>query len=292
MANRRWLEPSTIQGRQEYRSLRKELRDAGSKKRRQELTAKLDSLYGRGDSEPGTPKPLPPVKPSNKDLQDLVARVKSRPSEMLLSATDIQTVSEMEYSAVRSEWYKVIQTQWPETGFERLMQRGWLLNWRLATLKGTISESFGDYFKRCQERFAAEGGELALLAEKYGLRNEPFKSGPETTQLDSKPFEVNSPAPLMAQPQPKKATTSPEPEPLSAMERAGMDLAQRVNLIFQTDSFLQELAQVNFELNEKIRGALTAELLRVGHVQGSFAAALYNSLRREYKVFRLPERRF
>jgi hypothetical protein len=54
MARRRWLEPSTIQGRQEYRSLRKELRDAGSKKRRQELIAKLDSFYRRNNSEPGT----------------------------------------------------------------------------------------------------------------------------------------------------------------------------------------------------------------------------------------------
>src|SRR5438552_2296958 len=128
MANRRWLEPSTIQGRQEYRSLRKELRDAGSKKRRQEVTAKLDSLYGRAGSEPGTSIPLPPAKPGNKDLQDLVDRVKSRPSEMLLSATDIQTVSEMELSKASSEWYGLIQSPWPEVGFERNMQRGWLLN--------------------------------------------------------------------------------------------------------------------------------------------------------------------
>ncbi len=165
MANRRWLEPSTIQGRQEYRSLRKELRDAGSKKRRQELTAKLDSLYGCGGSELGTPKPLPPAKPSNKDLQDLVDRVKSRPSAMLLSATDIQTVSEMELSKASSEWYAVIQSQWPETGFERIMQRGWLLNWRIATLKGQTLVGSIPF-----PRHAPLGCRCAWLSPRLGLR--------------------------------------------------------------------------------------------------------------------------
>src|SRR5438552_16780162 len=108
MANRRWLEPSTIQGRQEYRSLRKELRDAGSKKRRQELTAKLDSLYGRGGSELGFGSPVQgeDSKPTTADNLALCARVEaarktaavSRSSGMLLSATDIQAVSDMELS--------------------------------------------------------------------------------------------------------------------------------------------------------------------------------------------------
>jgi hypothetical protein len=56
------------------------------------------------------------------------------------------------------------------------------VNWRRDTLKGTVSESFGDYFKRCQASFVAEQAFLekyykvaneteraALLAEKYGL---------------------------------------------------------------------------------------------------------------------------
>jgi hypothetical protein len=90
---------------------------------------------------------------------------------------------------------------------------------------------------------------------------------------------------MRARPEPNKAVVSAkatEPESvLDPVVRASMDLAQRVNLILQTDSFLQDLAQVNFELSEEIRSALTAELLRVGHVQGSFAATLYNSLRQE-----------
>jgi hypothetical protein len=185
MANRRWLEPSTIQGRQEYRKLRKDLRNAGSKKRQQELTAELDSLYGRGDSEPGTLEKksilskTPPAKPSNKDLQDLVDRVKARPGEMLLSATDIQTVSAMDRSDVTSEWYKLAQSHWPEVGFERMMQRGWLINWRRDTLKGTVSESFADYFKRCQDIFVAEQAfmeryKVASPAEQAALIDERF----------------------------------------------------------------------------------------------------------------------
>lgn len=117
---------------------------------------------------------------------------------------------------------------------------------------------------------------------------EPFEagSGPEPTDGEIKKMATRMPpgAP---------APVSPEPKPvLDPIVSASMDLAQRVNLILQTDSFLRDLAQVNFELNEKIRGALTAELLRVGHIQGSFAATLFNSLRQEYKIFRLAERRF
>jgi hypothetical protein len=230
---------------------------------------------------------------------------------MLLSATDIQAVSEMELSKASFEWYSVIQSQWPETGFERIMQRAWLLRWRIDTLNGTISEPFAEYWKRCQERFAAETAfddrykaanpdeQAALLSERFGLRNEPLKAVPEaakTTKPDAEPVEARGPATVRARPEPNKAVVSAEAtEPETVLDpvvRASMDLAQRVNLILQTDSFLRDLAQVNFELNEKIRGALTAELLRVGHVQGSVAAALYDSLRQEYKVFRLPERRF
>jgi len=50
MATRRWLEPSTVVARVEYRELRKELKRAGSKKRRDELIAKLDALYARGSA--------------------------------------------------------------------------------------------------------------------------------------------------------------------------------------------------------------------------------------------------
>jgi len=310
LANRRWLEPSTAQGRQEYRSLRKELRDAGSKKRRQELIAKLDSLYGRGDSEPGTPIPLPPAKPGNKDLQDLVDRVKSRPSEMLLSATDIQTVSDMELPAASSEWYAVIQSQWPETGFERIMQRGWLLNWRIATLKGTVSEPFADYWKRCQERFDAESAfnerykaanpteQAAMVAEKYGLRNEPLKAASEaakTTQVDS---HRDSPAPVRAQPEPKKPTVvsadaavSQEHEPVSDSVRASMDLAARADLVIRTDSWLSRLAEHSPDMRTKILASLSQELLRAGFVNGDFCARLYNDSRPR-ALSQFPPRQF
>jgi len=311
LANRRWLEPSTAQGRQEYRSLRKELRDAGSKKRRQELIAKLDSLYGRGDSEPGTPIPLPPAKPGNKDLQDLVDRVKSRPSEMLLSATDIQTVSDMELPAASSEWYAVIQSQWPETGFERIMQRGWLLNWRIATLKGTVSEPFADYWKRCQERFDAESAfnerykaanpteQAALLAEKFGLRNEPFKAVPEaakTTKPDAEPFEASGPATVRARPEPNKATVvsaeATEPESvLDPVVRASMDLAARAALVLQTDSWLSRLAEHSPDMRTKILASLSQELLRAGFVNGDFCARLYNDSRPR-ALSQFPPRQF
>ena len=92
---------------------------------------------------------------------------------------------------------------------------------------------------------------------------------------------------------PAPSSTSPiKEEAQSPIVQAGFDLAQRVNLILQTDSFLTRLSAVNFELNEKIRSALTSELLRAGHIQGTFAATLYNSLRREHKLWSLPERRF
>jgi len=100
---------------------------------------------------------------------------------MLLSAADIDAVERMELREANSVWYDVVQRQWPETGYERIMQRAWLLNWRIATLKGTIREPFTDYFKRCSDLFIAEAAfmerykiaspteQAALLAEKFGL---------------------------------------------------------------------------------------------------------------------------
>jgi hypothetical protein len=187
--------------------------------------------------------------------------------------------------------------------------RHWLSDepWNRHDVRGsrlTVDAAVANAFRLVAEQEATEPGWFVRRAETL------FDAPPAETKLEAPSQTIQpvktKPIPTSAQPEPKNATVAgpvekrdataslqPEPEPtLSPVERAGMDIAQRVNLIFQTDSFLRDLAQVNFELNEKIRAALASELLRVGHVQGSFAAALYNSLRQEYKVFRLPERRF
>ncbi len=116
----------------------------------------------------------------------------------------------------------------------------------------------------------------------------PAPPAVKSTEPAAKPKPANPEPPAPSSTSPIKEEEA-QPSPIV---QAGLDLAQRVNLIFQTDSFLRGLSAVNFELNEKIRSALTTELLRAGHIQGTFAATLYNSLRREYKLWSLPERRF
>jgi len=144
----------------------------------------------------------------------------------------------------------------------------------------TVSDAVNDVYRLLAERDSADPGWFVRRAEKLldapALLPVKTERGPEP-----EPPQASSAIPIKG-----------EEAPPSPIERVGSDRAQLVEMILRTDSFLRSLSAVNFELNEKIRAALTAELLRVGHIAGTWAAALYNSLRREYKLFSLPERRF
>jgi hypothetical protein len=185
----RWTQPTEREPREEYYALRQELKKSAlTKFRRTEIETRLDELALNPNfkgtlQEKSILSAVPPAKPPivRHMVDELAARVKQRPSEMLLRAADIDAVRSMDLRAARSEWYKVIQSQWPEKGFERIMQRGWLVNWRIATLDGDVSEPFADYWKRCHESFvvccafmerfkvASPTEQAVLVAEKYGL---------------------------------------------------------------------------------------------------------------------------
>ena len=78
---------------------------------------------------------VPPAKPTTPDNLALCARVEvarktgtvSRSSEMLLSTADIDAVVRMELPAANNAWYDIVQSQWPQVGYERTMQRAWPL---------------------------------------------------------------------------------------------------------------------------------------------------------------------
>jgi len=190
----RRIKPSTVEGRKRQAELGKIISNPRTPKaERQAALEELDRIAPiEGSASPVVSGSLlqdEDSKPTTADNLALCARVEAarktaevfRTSEMLLSTADIQTVSEMELPAASSAWYGAIQSQWPETGFERTMQRTWLLRWRIETLKGTISESFADYWKRRHESFVAESSfierykgagaveQVALVAEKFGL---------------------------------------------------------------------------------------------------------------------------
>jgi hypothetical protein len=194
MSRARRIKPSTVEGRKRQAELGKIISNPRTPKaERQSALEELDRIApvaGSGSfSESGSSLEIREPKPTTSDNLALVARVEaarktasvSLSSEMLLTAADIEAVRGMDLPAVSSAWYALIQSHWPETGFERIMQRGWLLNWRIATLKGTVTESFADYWKRCQERLNAESAfmerfkvaspteQAQLVAEKYGL---------------------------------------------------------------------------------------------------------------------------
>jgi hypothetical protein len=190
----RRMKPSTVEGRKRQAELGKIISNPRTPRAErhtaQEELDRIAPVEGSGSlQEKSILSVVPPAKPSTVDNLALVARVEaarktgtvSRSSEMLLSAADIDAVARMELREANSAWYDIVQSQWPQTGYERTQQRGWLLNWRIGTIKGTVSEPFADYWKKCQERLNAESAfmerykaassteQATLVAEKYDL---------------------------------------------------------------------------------------------------------------------------
>jgi hypothetical protein len=184
----RRIKPSTVEGRTRQAELGKIISNPRTPK--DERAAALEELDRIAPVEgSGSLIQNEDSKPTPADNLALCARVEAarksaavfQSSDMLLSSAEIQAVSEMDLPAASSRWYVAIQSQWPEVGFERTMQRGWLLQWRMDTLKGTISEPFADYWKRCHDSFVASSAfmerfkvaspteQAVLVAEKFGL---------------------------------------------------------------------------------------------------------------------------
>jgi len=227
---------------------------------------------------------------------------------MLLSAADIQDVVQMNLDEASSEWYRAIQKPWPTTGYERIMQRTSLLNWRLGVLRGTITEPFAEYWKTQQATFeramefsasfatASPEQRDEMLGERLGWMrtNEPTTPAPSIPRIapaSGPPSKVPAPVqekPTFALRSTPEVPVRPEPSPIQA---AGIDLAARAALVLQTDSWLTRLAEHSSDMRARLVQSLSDELLRAGCVSGDFCAKLFNSMRPR-ALSQFPERKF
>jgi len=263
----------------------------------------------------GSPARNEDSKPLTRDLLALCDRVEARrageesillPSPPALSAADIQTVREMDLKEASAEWYRLVQSQWPEKGFERIAQRTWLLRWRMDTLKGTVSESFADYVKPIQLRFEAdmefsarfavaspEQRDTMLDKRLAWMHTTPAPSIPRIAPPSGPPSKGPAPVhdwPTFALRSAPEVPVEPEP-PMTPIQAAGMDLAARAALIMATDGWLTKLSMHSPEIRTRIIAALRDELLKVGCVTGDFCAKLYNNSRPR-ALSQYPERKF
>ena len=355
----RWTEPGDREAREEYRALRKELKNPRTKARRLEIEARLDEIASNG-----SPAPNEDSKPSTKDLLNLCDRVEAArekgtplssspekestpPSrspvpgtyehdaavvwasipaepEVRLAAAeryfierrkreDARLLADPVRRRLNAALYVAESTDNPlrtharkfadslsydennmgpwgsaaerrENAFINLLWE--VLRWDRPFPHPTTDPKWAaDIFAEVDHRDLDDPAWFAHVLE---TPKPPAPPAVKSTEPAAKPKPANPAPPQVFSASPIKEEEA-QPSPIV---QAGLDLAQRVNLILQTDSFLRSLSAVNFELNEKIRSALTTELLRAGHIQGTFAATLYNSLRREHKLWSLPERRF
>jgi hypothetical protein len=314
------MRPSTEEDRKLASDLRRIIASSRSSKAEKEAAAReLDTVAPpRPKGAFGSPAKNEDSKPLTRDLLALCDRVEARragdesillPSPpALLSATDIQTVREMDLKEASAEWYRLVQSQWPEKGFERIAQRTWLLRWRMDTLKGTVTESFADYVKPIQLRFEADMEFSArfavaspeqrdtMLDERLAwMRTKesetPAPSMPRIVPPSGPPAKVPAPVqekPTFALRSTPEVPVRPEPSPIQA---AGIDLAARAALVLQTDSWLTRLAEHSPDMRVRLVQSLSDELLRAGCVSGDFCARTYNALRPR-AVSQYPERRF
>src|SRR6266566_9385949 len=72
----RWTEPGDREAREEYRALRKELKNPRTKARRLEIEARLDEMAPNPEYQ-GTPSSEPPAPPTKDWKEALIDRVES-----------------------------------------------------------------------------------------------------------------------------------------------------------------------------------------------------------------------
>ena len=288
-----------------------------------ELDTVAPRLTKRAVKEPsrfGSPNEIRVSKPGTKDLLNLCGRVEARRagpfSEESMLASLAVIAAEDRVKALRKaenatplEKAQALISEMPDHPLQKLARESahyvWeadlsrpkpdleqMIRWRVLhwlsdapynrvdvhSSRETVDTAVADVYGLVAERDATDPGWFVLLVEKrWDAAALPRVKQSEPASEPEQTFSAS---------QQKEA--EPEPGPIAKADGR----AQLVEMILKTDSFLRSLSAVNFELNEKIRSALTAELGRVGHIASPFAAALYNSLRREYKLFSLPERRF
>jgi hypothetical protein len=258
----RWVRPTGEAARKEFDQLRRELKNPRTQARRLEIETRLDAMAPNPEYQ-GTPSAGPPAQPPKDWKEALVDRVEAAPESgsllpsppALLSAAEIQAVSGLDLRTASTEWLRLHQSQWSEVGLKRTVQRAALLRWRIDTLKGTVNESFADYWKPLEARFekdmefsvrytAAEPKQRGeMLDERLGWMRTAVTQKradvpkPAEPPKPAQPVEAPRPAPMNAELAQQRSSSPTEEAKPSPMVQAGFDLAQRVNLILNNGFF-------------------------------------------------------
>jgi len=321
MSRARRLKPSTREGRKRQAELGRVISNPRTLKTDREAALReLDALAPLENF--GSPSLTPPARPTKDWKEALIDRVEARRAEgpvsdkgsleealAQLAVEDRARAIRKAENAPANEKAEAILAELPDHPLNKLARElaHYLWEQDLSNPKppaevGAKSHSYGWLARQPYNRHDVRGNTETVsnaVADVYRLLAERDTADPSWfVRRAKKLLEAPALPPVKVERAPEPETqASPanlqkEEEAMPSPTASADGLAQRVEMILKTDSFLRSLSAVNFELNEKIRSALTTELLRVGHIAGTFAALLYNSLRRESKLFGLPERRF
>jgi hypothetical protein len=315
---RRWQEPSTVVARIEYRELRKELKRAGSKKRRDELIAKLDALYVRGtdgspastslekvgsslpDGSPAEESILRPGTPDSASSVDAAMLARARKLDAAKQGVDAQLKAKKlriddALTAVAEQHarfeYEICSggKSWDGLSFEdqAILTTCQLKAWRNEPVFAhpTWAEASKLYFMGLS---AMEKLRQYNVFEKFKASTTPERRKDIFDRLDIAK-RMNEPLPdrLLnrepdAVPPPEPETTDEEPvlsAPAPEPSPAIRTTDDQVNLILQIDPHLARLAAHAPEHDSAIRASLTRQLQEHGFADGSFLAGLYNASR-------------
>jgi hypothetical protein len=305
---RRWQEPSTVIARVEYRELRKELKRAGSKKRRDELIAKLDALYARSTDvalakEPSPPKNgTPVVSGSSAELAvpDSKSPVCGQTQAYWRSLMDkIETGKADSFQAKNAppaEGAFALLEEFPEHPLRKLAAEVSMWVWQqdMSRPRPDLEQMVGwkiiSWLKRePHNRHDAHGNAetvsnavddvYKLLSEReaadpdwFACRAERLFHGENVamTQEHTKPSASES----ELNPMPGSVPVPVPPVPGTT------DLPKQVDLILQIDAqHLGRLAAHSPDFNSGIRACLSRQLQEHGFADGIFLCNLYNAMR-------------
>jgi hypothetical protein len=311
----RWIEPPGRAEREEYRQLRRELKNSRTlKARRLEIEARLDEIAA---AEPESIlSELPPPKPTTKDLLALCARVDdakrkgSLPEKSILplegvrvdvdafvlkmTGHDREGATRRAQNATEAERAGALLTELPEHPLNKLAAELALYIWQedkssrkpdakqiaLWTVQGWLE-------KRLYNRHDIRGSVATVanaVTDVYRLLAERDAEDPiwfvrrAEKLFDDAGLDPAKPPAAVPVPAVDLAALS-VPEPVHPARTT--DLLAQVDLILQVvdAQWLGRLVQQSPALDSQIRGAITLQLQEHGHCDGMWLANLYNTLR-------------
>jgi hypothetical protein len=312
----RWIEPPGRAEREEYRALRRELKNSRTlKARRLEIETRLDEIAATSLSASGTPSGLPPAKPTTKDLLALCDRVDDAKRRGSLSEKSIPlagTTAGLEaflakvvpdrgaalrraQNAPDSERAAALLTEYPAHPLNKLAAELARYIWQedKSSPKPDVEQMVlwkvqGWLEKRPYNRADIHGNVETVanaVADVYRLLAERDAEDPiwfvrrAEKLFDTAGLDPAKPLAVDLAPLNAPAPQTHESEPSNPIEQAETGLVQRTNLVLAADPNLSRLAAHAPEYDSGIRAAITRQLQEHGYADGTFLAGLYNASR-------------